>query len=183
MKNLKIIFIHGNDAMRWSYSWTPWLKKELEKLNLNVIFETFPDSIEAREKYWIPFLEQNLKADENTLIIGHSTGAIAAMRYAQKNTIFGSILISPYHTHLGIEDEKASGWFDKEWRWDNIKNNQKQIGIFYSKDDNAIPLKEFLHVKEKLNPNYIYEFEDKGHFIKQNTFPEVLECVKKMIEK
>ncbi len=182
MKNIKIIFVHGNDTMRWSYCWTPWLKEELEKLSLNVIFETMPDSIIARKKYWLPFLKDYLKADENTLLVGHSSGAVAAMKYAEENKIFGSILIAPCYTDLGMESEKESGWYDDPWNWEQIKKNQKVIGLVYSNDDFIIPNEEFKFIREKLNPNEVLEFENKGHFIKQDTFPELIEIVKKILE-
>ncbi len=180
--NLKIIFIHGNGGNSWSYLWTPWLKYELQKLNLNVIFETFPDSILARREYWLPYLKDKLKANEKTLLIGHSSGAVAAMRYAQDNKIYGSILISPCYTDLGIEDEKQSGWYKDPWDWNAIKNNQKVIGLFYSKNDQLIPLKEFIHIRDNLKPNNTFEFEHKGHFINQNDFIELLDYIKTIIK-
>lgn len=182
MKKIKVIFIHGNESMSWKYCWTPYLKDELEKLGLEVIFETFPDSIIARKKYWMPFLKDYLKADEKTLLIGHSSGATASMRYAQENKIFASILVSPSYTDLGLEEERISGWYDEPWNWDLIKNNQEKIGLVYSKDDFVIPCKEFEHIEKQLKPDEIIQFEDKGHFVHQTEFPELVEVVKKILE-
>lgn len=179
---IKVIFIHGNDSMSWSFAWTPWLKDELKKLGLEVVFETFPDSILARKKYWLPFLKNYLKADERSLLIGWSSGAVAAMKYAEKNKIFGSILISPSYTDLGLEDEKISGWYDEPWIWNEIRKNQDKICLMYSKNDEFIPLKEFNHIKKNLTPDEVYEFEKNGHFMKQDKFPEIVECVKKILE-
>jgi len=39
-----------------------------------------PDPVMAREAIWIPFMEQQLNCDSNTVIIGHSSGAQAALR-------------------------------------------------------------------------------------------------------
>lgn len=80
---------------------------------MEVIGETFPDSILAREKYWIKFLEERIEVDENSILIGHSSGAAAAMRCAERNELFGSILISAAYTDLGDEMEKKSGYFDR----------------------------------------------------------------------
>jgi len=136
----------------------------------------------ARSKYWLPFLKDYLKVDENTLIIGHSSGATAAMRYAQNNKIWGSILVSPCYTDMELEEEKITGWYDEPWNWNLIKNNQNKIGLVYSKDDYIIPCREFDFVKNKLKPNEILEFENKGHFLRQDTFPELLELIKKMLD-
>ncbi|MSR85771.1 retinoblastoma-binding protein 9 [Candidatus Woesearchaeota archaeon] len=182
-QKFRVIFIHGNETIRWSYLWTPWLKEELEKLGLDVIFETFPDSIMARKEYWLEFLGKDyLKADEHTLLIGHSSGATAAMKFAEENTIFGSILISPSYTDLGLESERVSGWYDDPWNWDKIRKNQKFIGLFYSKNDEIIPLQEFLEIQEKIKPDEVRAFETNGHFIKQRTFPEVVASVSQLLE-
>jgi len=34
----------------------------------------------AREEIWIPFMEKELNCNENTVVVGHSSGAQAAMR-------------------------------------------------------------------------------------------------------
>ena len=39
-----------------------------------------PDPNVARESIWLPFIRDVLKADERTIVVGHSSGAEAAMR-------------------------------------------------------------------------------------------------------
>lgn len=162
--------------MRWSWAWAPWLKEELDKSCLTSVFETFPDSVMARKKYWIPFLKDNLEANSSTILVGHSSGAVAAMKFAEENKLLGSLLVSPCYTDLGVELEKQSGYFDEPWQWDKIRSNQKFIALFYSKDDPFIPQGEFAYIKNKLQPE-CFEFENRGHF-SQNTFPEVLNYLK-----
>ena len=111
---IKVIIIPGNGGGTPQDNWFPYVKNKLEKLGLIVIAKEFPDPILAREIYWLPFLKE-LGADENTMLIGHSSGAVAAMRFAEKNKILG----------LGLEEEKKSGYFNMPWKWNKIKNNQK----------------------------------------------------------
>ena len=75
----------------------------------------------AHESIWIPFICDELKADEQSILIGHSSGAMAAMRYAERYPVYGTVLVSGYHTSLGMEDEKAGGWFDHPWNWAKIR--------------------------------------------------------------
>ncbi len=174
----RVILIHGNDTMRWSYKWMPWIKAELEQLGLEVIGETFPDSILARARYWLPFLEERLLADANTILIGHSSGAAAAMRYAEHHQLLGSVLVSPAYTDLDDEMEKQSGYFDAPWQWERIKANQDWIIEFGSTDDPFISVEEFRHIHEQLDTEY-YEFTDRGHFYDGcEEFPELLAAVK-----
>ncbi|MDP1835414.1 MAG: alpha/beta hydrolase [Chlamydiales bacterium] len=179
MSKAKVIFLPGNGGCKTTDNWFPYAKAEFEKHNLEVIARDFPDSHLAREKYWIPFLKDELKADENSILIGHSSGAIAAMRYAEKNRILGSVLVGTYHTDLGIDTEKISGYFDRPWQWDAIRANQKWIVVFASIDDPWIPIEEPRYLKDQLGADY-HEYADQGHFggdYLKLTFPELVTSV------
>lgn len=182
MTQTKVILIHGNQTLRWSYAWMPWVKAELEKLGLQVIGETFPDSIIAREKYWIEFLEEEVHADENTILVGHSSGALCAMRFAETHKILGSVLIGAMHTDLGDDLEKQSGYFNRPWGWGKIRANQKWIVQFASIDDPYIPIQEMRYVNKMLNTEY-HEFSNRGHFFDhQETFPELIRAIKEKMD-
>lgn len=169
----RIIYIHGNQVTHWSLSWASWLKQELEKNGYATFFETFPDSIIARSEYWLPFLKDYAKASENDVLVGWSTGAVAALRYAQSNKILGSILISPSYTDLGDEMEKQSGYFTTPWDWQSIKQNQRQTALFYGDDDPYIPQKEFQFIAQQLESKTV-KIAGGKHFIERQTFPELL---------
>lgn len=174
----RIIFIHGNGAMSWKFAWSSWLKKELEAKSFPTDFQTFPDSIIARAKYWLPFLEEHIKAGENDVIVGWSSGADAAMRYAETHKLLGSVLVAPCATDLNDPLEKMSGYFDTPWDWESIKNNQKHIALIHSDNDPFIPLEEFVSIEKNLAPkveNIV--LPGKKHFIEQKEFPEVLEYI------
>lgn len=172
----RIIYIHGNGAQHWSFAWAKWLKDNLEKNGYETFFETMPDSVIARSKYWIPFLKNHVKAGENDVLIGWSSGAVAAMRYAQLNKIRGSILIGPSTSDLGDELEKQSGYFDEPWNWEAIKANQDHILLVHSDNDPYIPQEQFKIVEENLKPEVLNLIGGK-HFTDQPTFPEVLEYI------
>lgn len=183
MKNIRVILIHGNGGSKPTDHWFPYVKIELKKLGIPVIAPQFPDSHLSRESYWIPFLEKDLLADENTILIGHSSGAIASMRFAEQHKIFGSILIGTYYTDLGYETEKFSGYFDRPWSWDAIVKNQSWIVEFASSDDPWIPIEEPRYIHMKLQTEY-YEFHNQGHFgadTNKVTFPEIIEVLKSKI--
>lgn len=55
-----------------------------------------PDPLRARESVWVPFITQTLEADENAVLIGHSSGAAAALRIAEKHRLRGLILVAAY---------------------------------------------------------------------------------------
>jgi predicted alpha/beta hydrolase family esterase len=173
----RFIFVHGNQASHWSFAWAPWLKAELETLGFETFFETMPDSIIARSDYWLPFLKEHIKAGPNDVIIGWSSGAVAAMRYAESNQILGSILVSPCYTDLGDELEKQSGYYDAPWQWDAIKANQAKIALINGDDDPYIPQEEFEFITKQLHPEHITVHNGR-HFIERSEFPELLEYIK-----
>lgn len=183
-RNPKIILIHGNDGGTHKDHWFPYLKQELETLGLTVIANTFPDAIKARAKYWLPYIKDELNADENTIIIGHSSGAVAALRYAQSNKLLGTIIVGANHTDLGLPEEKDSGYFDQPWQWDKIKANQQWIVQYASTDDPWIPISESRRIHTQLDTEY-YEYTDQGHFGSEDnpkqSLPELVEVIKEKL--
>jgi predicted alpha/beta hydrolase family esterase len=185
MKDLRVIIIHGNSGGKPTDNWIPYVKEQLEKKGFNVVAPQFPDNHIARASYWLPFLKNELKADGNTIIVGHSSGAIAAMRFAEENPLYGSVLVGGYHSDLGIENEKISGYFDKPWNWEAIKKNQNWIIEFSSSDDPWIPIEEARYVHEKLATEY-HEFNNQGHFggdYYKPEFPELVAAILNKFEK
>ncbi len=173
---VKVILIHGNGGGTASDIWLPYVKEQLEQFGVTVIAQTFPDNDLARSSYWIPFLKNDLKADSETIVVGHSSGALCAMRFAEKYPLLGSVLVGAYYTDLGIAKEQLSGYFNAPWQWQSIQNNQKWIVQFASTDDPWIPIDEARHVHDQLNSEY-YEFTDRGHFGGDRDVKEFKECV------
>lgn len=172
----KIIFLPGNGGSTTQDNWFPSAQKAFEEKGLEVVAATFPDPQIGRESIWIPFIKEKLKADEESVLIGHSTGAIAAMRFAEKHPILGSVLVGAYYTDLGMETEKEAEYFKTPWDWEAIKNNQSWISLFASQDDPWIPVEEPRHLHQKLHCEY-HEFTDQGHFggdYHKETFPELV---------
>ena len=171
----RIILIHGNSGGTASDIWFPSVKTELEAANLTVIARDFPDNDLARASYWIPFLLDEIKVDENTVLVGHSSGAIVAMRVAEMMPLLGTVLVGTYHTDLGMEKEKQAGYFDKPWDWEAMRRNQKWSVVFASQDDPWIPIEEPCFIQSKLNCEY-HEYKDQGHFggdYNKLSFPEL----------
>ena len=179
VSGVKAILIHGNGGGTGGDIWLPWLERELTTLGVDVINQTFPDNIKARASFWLPHLE-SLGADANTILIGHSSGAVAAMRYAETHQLLGSILVGVCHTDLGDRFEAASGYYAMPWQWDRIRRNQQWIAIYNSTDDPHIPIAEPRFIAAQLRCSY-FEFDDRGHFIDSRQFPEVVEFVRRKL--
>lgn len=175
----KVILIHGNGGCTAGDIWLPSVERELAASGLDVINRTFPDNVKARARYWLPFLEE-LGADDQTILIGHSSGAVAAMRYAETHQLLGSVLVGVCHTDLGDAGEAASGYYDAPWQWDRIRSNQRWIGVYQSSDDPLIPVAEARFVAAQLKCSY-FEHSDRGHFIDSREFPELVAFVRRQL--
>ena len=176
----RVVIIHGNGGGTGHDAWYPWLNAELAKLGVTCETPDMPDPVEAKSNIWLPYIKDALHADEQTILVGHSTGAIAAMRYAETHQLGGSALVGTYYTNLGDEGEKAAGYFDEPWNWEAIKTHQPWVMIFASTDDPYIPISEAHYVRDKLGAEY-HEFTDQEHFghpTPKLEFPELLEALK-----
>lgn len=107
------------------------------------------------------------------------------MRYAEKNKIYGSVLVGACHTDLDDEDEKKSGYYNRPWQWDKIKANQKWIVQFHSTNDPYIPVEEARYVHKKLNTEYT-ESTTEGHYgggaREKLEFPELISVIQQKLE-
>ncbi len=180
---IKAIIIPGNGDDNPTDKWFPYVQEELQKIDIKVTNVKFPDPLLARKKYWLPFLEK-LGADQNTILIGHSSGAVASMRFAETHKILGSILVGACYTDLGEESEKQSGYYDNPWNWKEIIKNQNWIIQFASTNDPFIPIEEARTIHKNLNTEY-YEYTNQGHFgsrDKKVKFPELIEVIKNKIK-
>jgi uncharacterized protein len=145
-----------------------------------VVNRTFPDNVKARAKYWLPYLTE-LGADERTIIVGHSSGAVAAMRYAETHQLLGSVLVGACYTDLGDATERVSGYYTAPWDWAAIKANQQWVLQYASPTDPYIPITEARHIAKHLGAKY-FELPGRGHF-QDKTFPELAPAIIKALAK
>jgi predicted alpha/beta hydrolase family esterase len=113
---------------------------------------------------------------DNVILIGHSSGAEAAMRYMEKYKVVGTILVSACWTDLGNDNETISGYYSRPWAWSDIHSNAQWIVQFGSTDDPFIPIEEMRLVAKEIGTEYI-EYTKHGHFMTR-TFPELMDQFK-----
>ena len=103
MSFARICIVPGNGCppggIRQS-NWYGWMERQLvaSKLFSEVILRDMPDPYGAKEEEWLPFLLTECAVDAHTIIIGHSSGAEAAMRLLERQPLLGVVLVSACHT-------------------------------------------------------------------------------------
>ena len=83
MKNALILHGAGNDS---SGNWFPWLGKELERKGFKVWIPDLPNSDHPIQKDWLEtiFSNNNWNFNEESVVIGHSTGATLILRILER---------------------------------------------------------------------------------------------------
>jgi len=161
-------------------NWYGWLARSIQNPKVEVLVKNMPDPHTARRTIWLPFMKDTLKVDEETIVVGHSSGAAAILRFLETNKVGAAILISAYTSDLGDPNEKASGYFEGPFLWDQIRKNARKIIQFTSSDDPFLPIDEQLAVVQGTQAIH-HSFTDRGHFM-EPTFPELLAGVNKLLE-
>ena len=132
------------------------------------IVQTLRVAETAKRCVWIPFIEA-LGADEDTLPVGHSSGAMAALRYAETHKLRAMVLVSATFTDLGDAGERTSGYYPQgdpnPYLFDAMKTNCSEIHQFHSDNDPFIPVAEAERIRAGpgLSDTY-YLLRGRSHF-------------------
>lgn len=169
---MKAIILPGNgDGDVRHSNWYNWLRQKLVNSGgfSDVILKNMPDPVTARRSVWLPFV-LSLGCGADTVVIGHSSGAVAAMRLLEDHKLAGVVLVSSCHSDLGEPNEAASGYYPPsggEWKWaaqrENAGASGGNIRILHSEDDPFIPLDEALHVADMLKTK-LHVAKGESHF-------------------
>jgi predicted alpha/beta hydrolase family esterase len=181
---MKVVIVPGNGGGNVEYcNWYASVRDELSCGDgvTSVALRDMPDPVYARESYWLPFMRDVLQCDKDTILIGHSSGAAAAMRFAETNCVGGLVLVSAYVSDLGDETERKSGYFGRPWQWDKIQQNAGFIVQFGSSDDPFLPWPEQTVVADNLKADF-RQYSNRGHFM-NSRFPELVETVLQYVKK
>ncbi|WAR06164.1 RBBP9-like protein [Mya arenaria] len=177
-----IVIIPGNgggDVTR--ANWYGWAQRKLNELDgVKCDLRNMPDPVIARESIWIPFMRDEMGCGEETIIVGHSSGAEAAMRFAEKYKVKGIVIVSACFSDLGDENERASGYYSRPWEWPRIRENAPWRVQFGSTDDPFISWSEQQQVADGLESD-LHKFQDKGHFM-NTCFPQLIDVIKKKLK-
>lgn len=146
-----------------------------------------PDPLRAREAVWVPHIVEALGAGEGTVLVGHSSGAAAALRVAEKHRLAGLVLVAAYGSDLGDELERKSGYFDRPFEWERIRTNSAFIAQIAGRRDSLVPFAAQAEVAEALRLTraadgvessryFLVECAGRDHFF-EPPFDELLEAI------
>lgn len=165
----RVFIVHG-----WGGNpeegWLPWLKKELESRNFQVIVPQMPNTETPRIDEWVPFLSELVgEPQEEDFFVGHSIGCQTIMRYLESiapKKAGGAVFVAGWFTLKGLEgpdEEKlASPWVVLPIDFEKIKTTTRKFLAILSDDDPYVPLTDADIFRDQLGAEIIIE-HGKGH--------------------
>lgn len=187
---MKYIILHGTGATPKS-NWFGWLRNELTKRGHEVWLPQLPKADKPNQKRYTLFLlgdETPFKIDDQTILIGHSSGAVQILNLLQALqedvVIKGAILVSAFKDDLGWES--LSELFDGEFDFDKIRKHCQRFIFLHSDNDPYVPLEQAYFLAKKTGGE-IQVMKSQGHFNTEHSsayvkFPDLLRIVNEMAE-
>lgn len=131
-------------------NWFSWLKEELNKTGIKTEIPNFPDSDNPDLSGWLEYLN-DYQIDENTVLVGHSLGAVLILRLLEKGIkIKAAFLAAAFSHDLGFEVLKKSNFFRDKFNWEKIKENCSYFEVLTSQNDPYLKIEDGEAVAEKL---------------------------------
>lgn len=162
----RVLVLHGTNGNSKA-NWFEWLGVELEKINLKVWVPDLPFADKPNIKRYNEFIFANKDwtFDEDTVLIGHSSGSVAILgllqalpKGIQVNTCY---LVGAFKNDLGWESLKEL--FIDDFDFEDIKNKAKHFVFIHSDNDPYCPLEHAQFLSKKLGGELIVQNGQK-HF-------------------
>ncbi len=157
----RIFLIHGWDGHP-EEGWRPWLKKELENRDWEVIVPSMPDTATPTLEKWLPYLSEKVEnPDENCYFVGHSLGCITILKYLEtlrKNQkVGGSIFVAGFSYDLEYDSYKKelASFFKKSLDWKKIKKHCNKFVAIHSSDDPWVNIEHLSTFSDKLGAEVV----------------------------
>jgi hypothetical protein len=183
MKNALIL--HGTYGTP-NKNWFQWLKKELEQLDYKVWVPQLPKPEKPNlERYNKFLLSKDFEFNKDTIIIGHSSGAVAILGLLEGLPkgikINSAYLIAGFIDTLGWDE--LNELFLKPFNYKLIKTKAKKFTYFHSDNDPYIPLEQAKYLVSKTDGELVLLPGEKHFSIdaggsKYKKFPELLAKIK-----
>lgn len=157
-------------------NWYPWLKGELEKRNYTVFVRELPTMNTD-----LPNLQAQLQSidelriiDDNTIVIGHSLGALLALRLAERHRYQKMFLVAGWDFN-DLTTEHRLFW-PNPINHKAIKNNVKEIYVLSSDNDPYITAFLAQEMSKRLDGEFIL-IKGAGHFTEKDGVTQIPELL------
>lgn len=177
----RAVILHGTDGSPIELPWQAWLKNQLEAHGYEVYFPQLPDCHTPDLELYDEFLKKSGWDFSDNLLIGHSSGATAALHLLEQDWFPDSgacVLVGTFLNEKLLENATwyEPGQFDKLFvdvvRPENIK---KKVGKFYfvhGDDDPYCSYDDARKLCAQLDGRFL-TIHDGGHIAKSSGITEL----------
>lgn len=165
----KVVILHGT-AGSPDGNWFRWLETELQAKGLTVWLPKLPHAEQPSLQEELTFVKSKapFKLDEETLIVGHSSGAILALVLAGEVQRLGAVVaVAPFvpttTPYAATIWEPNARLFDVNIDWRSVKNTKASRLIIHSDNDPYIPADVSEYIATLSNAKRII-ISGQGHF-------------------
>lgn len=179
------VIFHGTEGSSNS-NWIPWLKEELEIIGYEVWAPDLPNSAAPNEDAYTRHVAQaNFPFNDETLLIGHSSGAVALLKLLPKigTQVHASFLVSAFENDLGMPN--LGGLFTRPFDFEKIRANGGRMFFIHSDNDPYVPLAQADHLALQCAATLV-PVPGEGHFNLEQSeayrqFPLLLGKIKEVL--
>lgn len=162
MKRAIIVHCWGGSS---DYAWYPWAKSHLEDLGYQVSVPDMPDSDPPILTTWLPHLTEIIgQPDDELVLIGHSIGTVAIMRYLESlesGQVGKVILVAGFTDQLGFKE--LENFFETRLDFSKIKNGSKSGFVAIQSDDDPFVSEQYgERLKDELGAKLVIK-HNAGH--------------------
>ena len=183
-----ILILHGTDGSPDS-NWFMWLKGILVGRGHKVWLPTLPNSDKPNAKIYTDFLLANSNFDynEDTILIGHSSGAVEILNLLQhlppESIVKASVLVSAFKDDL--KWEALTGLFEEPFDFKIIRARCSRFIFIHSDNDPYCPIDHAEYLALKTGGELLVA-EGQGHFNTElgpqyKQFPQLLELLDSIV--
>lgn len=162
MKNA--VILHGTNGYPLG-NWFSWIKKELTKKDYKVWLPQLPDADKPDVDKYNSFLKKGWKYNSETVLIGHSSGAVEILSLLEnldENIIIDkAILVAGFKDNL--DWDILDNLFKYSFDWEKIKTRAREFILIHSDNDPYVPIGHGKFLHKKLGGKLIIEKGQK-HF-------------------
>jgi predicted alpha/beta hydrolase family esterase len=149
----RILILHGWNSNS-KEAWFPLAEKEFSDLGCDVTVPDLPGDYFPDYNGWLQTIE-DFVPDENAILIGHSLGGVAILKYLSQTEIKVKQIVLVATPIEPMDFGQIESFFETDFNWEKIKKNAGKISLIYDENDPVIPLEHGKKFAEKLNTDLI----------------------------
>ncbi|MCE9541098.1 class I tRNA ligase family protein [Candidatus Kaiserbacteria bacterium] len=171
----KFVILHGfksaPDRPRWL-----WAKARLEEMGHEVILPTLPNPDSPTEKEWVGTALAATTYDENTVLVGHSLGAVTALKVLEKleRPIARLVTVGGFISKNFKDNPRP---FEKTFSWtfdgEKIRSSVRSITVLHDPRDHAVSDAQAKELSDLLQTPVTVGTSNEPHFT-GDTEPDVV---------